>query len=483
MKRALALILCLMLLPAALAETWVVSYYNEENNDYSQFLIRDDGRVLVEPFTYCELYELTPDGTPDDQCRYAASERILMDRALSEEELWDLDQREYVRTALLDAKGRPLTGFDYYWLRWMDGVLVFVTPQGYCGAMDTDGNILVEAKYFDVVPNGEGGWLAMGRDGDTEVSYDHYYPVIYIDPRGREHETGFHAQYGGLDGDGFSDGYCPLRWVREFGDRCIYLTPDGAWAHEGAYDYIEAFHSGVAAVSIDGDGYVLIDETGNCLTEQYDYFEYVEYGGEAVYSANRSGAFAMFDASTGQVRRYNSYPGEDWVNAWSCGTGLIGVSVDGEVEVYALSGALMFCYDDAGYLSAWYREADSMPERFALNEGDWPYTTARLVDTRGREVGGEYQSMTPEIWRDGQARFLTESYGIKKNDGYDYVDWETMRYGVCDGEGREILPCRYQTLQALSLDRYWVRQGSRSGLIDSNGNWLYTIDDYQFLLD
>lgn len=483
MKRALALALCLLLMPMALAETWVVSYFSAEDYDSTELLIRDDGTVLIPPYTYSVLRTLTPNGTPEAQKRYSAMKPIQTDHAYTDEELWDLDSRDYVRVALLDADGRPLTGFDYYWFDWIEDVVVFATPEGFCGAMDANGHILVEPDYFDIVPNGEGGWLALGRDGDTEIRYDHYYPLLYIDPRGGVHETGFHVQYSGLNR--VKDGLCPLRWVKEYDERCIFVDAEGAWAFEGAYDYIGDTLNGLSIVSPDGDGMMLIDDAGNDLTGIYESIEYQEVPGDVAFFAYRDDAFAIFDGHTGEVRRSNSYPGEAAVYAWTCGTGVIAVECDSETEFYAMSGALLFAQDSDNGIRAWYSRADSFPQRLAVSTGEWPYTTAHIVDLRGRVLCDDYPDLSPALWQDGQARFITENYEINDSGpfGQADIDWTTFRYGVCDGDGAEILPCRYQSLSVLSLDRYWVQQDTRCGLVDGEGRWLYAINDYQFLMD
>ena len=46
-----------------------------------------------------------------------------------------------------------------------------------------------------------------------------------------------------------------------------------------------------------------------------------------------------------------------------------------------------------------------------------------------------------------------------------------------------MLPCRFTSIEFLSMHRYWVKRGSRTGLIDDEGNWYYTIDDYNQLMD
>ena len=71
MKRALALILCLLLLPAAMAtaETYLIGYTNSDNYDSTDLLIRDDGTVLVEPFVYDGISRLTPEDWPEDRQR------------------------------------------------------------------------------------------------------------------------------------------------------------------------------------------------------------------------------------------------------------------------------------------------------------------------------------------------------------------------------------------------------------------------------
>ena len=491
MKRALALILCLLLLPAAMAtaETYLIGYTNSDNYDSTDLLIRDDGTVLVEPFVYDGISRLTPEDWPEDRQRYSAMRILPLERAYTEEELWELDDAEYIRTALLDGSGRPLTGFDYYYLSWDEagGQIIFQLPDQRVGAMDADGNVLLPADYYGVYPNGEGGWLVLDRDGQTRRTYDHYYPIHYVDAQGNERDTGFTAQFGGIQG--YSDGLCAVNWVPRFDDRAIYLDSEGRWAFEGAYDFVLEFHDGIAGADPDGEGYCLIDDAGNLLTEGYDNLHYQEYDGDAVYVASDYGRLAIFDARTGECRRAVEYPGEEtWVYGYRLGPGLIGVYVSGQddcCEVYDLSGTLLFSVGGSYNLSGYYT-ADEMPARLIFAQGEWPDVYGRMVDLSDAGHGPYYSQVNGELWRDGEARAVVIDYVIVREEGsddYDYIDWDHSFYGVCDGEGEEVLPAVYTSVEVLDLDRYWVRTGTRAGLIDGAGNWLYTINDYQFLMD
>ena len=68
-------------------------------------------------------------------------------------------------------------------------------------------------------------------------------------------------------------------------------------------------------------------------------------------------------------------------------------------------------------------------------------------------------------------------------DGETMPVYGSMRFGVIDEEGRVLLEPVFDSLRVLDLDRYWVRQGSRTGLIDGEGNWYFAVDDYVDLLD
>ena len=72
---------------------------------------------------------------------------------------------------------------------------------------------------------------------------------------------------------------------------------------------------------------------------------------------------------------------------------------------------------------------------------------------------------------------------VTGSDGIPTVDWNSTRYGVCDESGNILLEAHYSNVEALAMDRYWVRLGNRCGMVDSQGKWYFYIDDYESLVD
>ena len=54
---------------------------------------------------------------------------------------------------------------------------------------------------------------------------------------------------------------------------------------------------------------------------------------------------------------------------------------------------------------------------------------------------------------------------------------------MIDENGASILDSVYDTIDILSMDRYWVRMGDDYALLDGAGNALVTLSNYSRLMD
>ena len=60
---------------------------------------------------------------------------------------------------------------------------------------------------------------------------------------------------------------------------------------------------------------------------------------------------------------------------------------------------------------------------------------------------------------------------------------DTSREGVIDENGASILDSVYDTIDILSMDRYWVRMGDDYALLDGSGSALVKLSNYSRLMD
>ena len=155
--------------------------------------------------------------------------------------------------------------------------------------------------------------------------------------------------------------------------------------------------------------------------------------------------------------------------------GIIGIAVENEgLYCYNTEGEPMFHLKDIPEKDVYYHyfnEWTGVPKTLILSvsrEQD------RLIDSEGKPVTDPCDGLIASIWRGGKGRFR---FAVNNNWG------SPERYGVLDEAGSVLLDAVYENLEILDLDRYWVRQNNRWGLIDSRGNWLCEISDYMSLMD
>ena len=175
----------------------------------------------------------------------------------------------------------------------------------------------------------------------------------------------------------------------------------------------------------------------------------------------------------------------DSASLWTMDYGTFYIDSGRYLQIYDADGALLMETDAGDFLDSWYASSDARPERMILSSGEWPNQEYRLIDYSGRIHGDAFQTLNASLWKEGHGRYVFSAYTVSYNAEYDYweTDWSHQRFGVCDEEGSILLEARYNDVKVLDLDRFWVRQGARSGMIDAQGHWYYSISDYESLMD
>ena len=181
MKKLIALILCLMLCgTAAMAEVYVADLYGGEEDPSSAMLIDDNGTPLTPFGAYAMIGTMVPQGTPESERVYCAEPMQIQVPA---DQIDAENFYSYFRLALMGPDGSLLTGYDYCDLEYAcPDRIVFTMPTQMRGVMDFKGNIILEAGYAAIIPDGQGGWLALamdarcyhGANGRTRLNPLHY---------------------------------------------------------------------------------------------------------------------------------------------------------------------------------------------------------------------------------------------------------------------------------------------------------------------
>lgn len=476
MKRILALALCLLLGTAALAETYLVSYYPDYEDGYisRQLLLRDDGTVVVDSSEYAQITEISPAGTPEEERRFAAM-RLTGDGGAG-------------KYAMMDANGRLLTDYEYEFLYQEpdSDIIRFYKSSGATGVLGPDGAVLVEGAYRSLLPNGEGRWLALTEDGA-----DGRGALVSIEG-GEVTESGLHCDYitpPDTPGDPFV-----LSGVAERGGNALCVDADLRPCFEGDYAFIESFRGGYAQATPSGGELVgAVDAAGRqVLPAEYRSVTFFGDSDDAVLAVEGDElGFALFDGATFDLRSRISLreiPGADYATIYT-------QDDDVNVVVYdaGYNWLMNLRFDSHGrplpadpenvnVYSNYSVELGNAQRRLSYTDGsDLPY---HLVDLERNRRSADFQDIGAGIWMDGHGRYVFSTYDTYEDaDGYTGVNWFTMRSGVIDEDGNTILEPVYTGISLLDLDRFWVQDGRRAGMIDSAGNWYYTVNFYEYLMD
>lgn len=472
-KRLLALCAALALCLPALAETYNVTYNGTDESESFSLLLRDDGTALTREGEYGYIYAITPDDTPEADRLYSASPARLSEFVDAK----TVQEDDYYLTpeALLDAEGRMLTAFEYSSFSFSGGYVIFRTlgDEGKVGAMDSLGNIVIEAAYESLCPVGGKRWLALVREDDERCA------VVRIDKDGSVHETGLHTYYPEDFGGG--DDLWAVWDVIEYGDRAVYINAMGEVQFGRGFDYGTPFENGYAVVRVN-ESYGVIDKSGSfAVPDDCDDITH-ETGGP--YILERGSTVILLDPVTLEELARETFPEGEHVYETQMGDQLIFMIGDTRVAIYTTAGAFVSSYDANRDINYYQPDVHSEVTRLVETTGDWPFNLAHLVDLQGNQVGEDFQGLNAGIWQDGKGRFVCWSYKVQTNGIGDYgIDWNSYRYGIVDEDGNPVLPMIYNNIDILSPDRYWVTQGNLTGMIDSQGKWYYTINDYMTLMD
>jgi hypothetical protein len=575
MKRMLALLLCLLLCPAALAETFVVYYYTPEGSEDYALLLKDDGTVLTPPGTYSSIDVLTPEGAPEAERLYSV-QAIGVDIDIDPDEIDYVDPSVYTREAVMDAEGNLLTGFDYIYIerestgdyvfnapepaydaselpgnpdlvdfhrlsdgRWLslrmerpedwdsmspaerlralssseftedaDYRIVVVEPDGSVtdtgiinynrslprysfntGAMDANFQLLIKPEYAALKPFGDGKWLGLRWDPTPPESLltDDYlgmsmFEVLIVSPDGGVIETGLHTTSGYLPN--ITEGLCPVYYVAEYGDKTVYVDSEGAVQFEKRFDDADPFVDSYARVEVD-DCYGLIDRNGDFAVEpRFDYMDLEDLGNRKLYIGRNNTTLTALDSDTCEVLWQADFSPADYVSWTVAGPGVLWINADDNYYYYDTDGQQIAAYVHPadGFISYTPCEADD--PRVLEYHGEWPRDFTQLVGADGSVIGRPYQNMYDSYNEGSQVRYVTTVCRIiEDRDGEPQLDYNSFRYGIMDENGVELLPPIYEMASPLSLDRFWVSNGNRTGMIDSEGRWYYEINSYEYLMD
>ena len=482
--RSLFCALLCLLLPTAAAERYIVDYDGPgEGYDHYALLLTEDGDLLSDATAYEKIQCITPEGWPENQRLYAATRHGVPE----DMEPWE---GEYVNDVLLmDADGQPVTGFDYTMLAYdpaADRVIAWYTNEvSHAKLLSRDGEVLANWRdYWDVVPNGAGGYIVGGEDG----------ALAYIAPdlsvRSLE-LTGSIDDW--LDSHTYHDGYLPVGFINDSSENG-FIDVEGRLAFGRTFARIslrgwglEGFHGGRAAVRLEeNDDWQFIDTSRNLMPMTYNHIQWYDMLNGWLCRTPKGIDFYHADEGMRLSQIPVSIQGDwDWDSVCR---GLLCVGIkNGQCDLFDTEGNLLVRGQNGeigNVFSCTYCDrCDARPEVIVYGNTEGQ---CHLIDLEGRRITDDYRFIHLALWQDGHGLYVTERItedvpeDVLKAQGWSHGD---VRYGLIDETGRTLLEMDYNDLYVVSPDRLWICQGDRHALIDLDGNTLFETSDYAFLMD
>lgn len=460
MKRIIAAIMLMMLLPAACAESYPANLWLDDSMSFS-LLLGEEGEKYTPEYEYAFIYPLT-----EADAESALFCAVAMD-----------ENGEFESCALLNEHGEELGGRRFRTLDMHNGVILATEETGYVTALDTAGNNLLAGEYGWIEPNGEGGYLALKVDDAFNPDGAQVYPVVAIDAQGQERETGVLSDV--WSHGWYSDGLCRVQNYTDSITR--YLDAAGETAFSISDGYSDDFQGGHLIYVDSNSRYRLLNPDGSdALEKAYTWISFdSRLGDEARFLlADGRGVVEVRNPDTLESELTIASCGADIWSATQEAGGLLMVWYEDRSRIYDLTGKLLFenmNYSTTEVTIAYATVNDGSVKRFVRASGVWPNQTQVLLDETGTPLGGAHRYLDGLRYENGAARFLTTEYETEVSEGTATAIEDTMKYGVCDETGEIVLPAEYDWIEMLAWDRYWVCREEQWGMIDESGRWLTTV--------
>lgn len=368
-------------------------------------LIGEDGTVIIEPGKYEQFIDF---GMPGLFAAQSPDGGFL----------------------IVDETGARRGDATYDYLEAADGAIFYTRGEKY-GVLDANLNELVPCDYTWLVPNGEGGYLALR----TDIWDDSPDGVYLIDESGYVSPTGIKVASVLWS---FSGGMSQALSVDN--GRYGYLNARGQWQLRPQYAYAEPFMNGLAVATLDS-GTGVIDTRGNWrIMPKYDFIDRGTEADSLIAAVRYNELVDVFRASD------QSY--------------LFTLTCDTEGAYTALSGKILFIFstssvravNDAGEtileLPASASITSAGEKRLFVYPDSWGTKSAYLADLNGTRVSDTYQDFGLFATVDGVDYFTVSTFDMEETE--DGMIWlsDTMRRGLIDENGREVLPIAYTELSS-----------------------------------
>lgn len=422
-RLTIAVLACLVGMSSALAEGRLCVSVEE-----CAALLAADGREIIVPGEWDDVFRLTED-------RFALGCR----------------SKSGMRYVLVDAEGNQLSEAAYEMLS-MSGEVVLFRQNGLYGAMDRSGRILVEAEYTQLTAAGD-GFLAMTDDPFDEDADE----IFRITPTGEVLGIGVSSDEGL---SAIRDNRMPYQ--NPHNERYGYIDLQGETVIEAQFETADRFENGIARASLDGL-LGIIDADGEWKIKPE--FDYLEIGDGVIVGLFNRERMVAFNMHCQEVFRIEGTQIEAAV------AGRYPLVLEGDVlRVYSPEGDELFETDPQSTVTA------GLDGQLILSDGDWGASCASLVSPEGVRAERKDQHLIP--LSDGRYAFIKMNVAAYYSEALEEVryscDYDSLRWGMIDSAGKEILPAVYTEIRALGENRFLTIAEDGLRIVDGDGNEIWS---------
>lgn len=395
-------------------------------------LLDETGEEIISPGDYDALFCVVPD------------QLFAMGKTVGGEILYQLT----------DSEGVVLNEIACEMFDASHDVILF-RRNGLYGAMNLSGEVLLPAMYTQLVTNEAGGYLAFATDPNDEEADE----IIFIDAAGEMLPTGVLSSCGLTAFESDRMPFCSPDT-----ERYGYVDSAGKIAVDADLSTAGDFSDGIARASKDGLFGVLSPSGKWLIPPKYSF---LEIGKSLILTMLGNNVCIVWDsASCSELFRL-----EGMAMEVSLAGDMLAVADGQRVSLYDREGFVILKADAGAVLMA------GAGEQLILSDGDWGTSCVSVVDAQGKRMPrSDQQLLTLDDERYAYMTMDVAAYNSAALGEIRYsCNYDSIRYGMIDTDGREILPAEYLEIRCIGDSRYLTISDDGLRVIDGEGNVLWSL--------
>ena len=350
---------------------------------------------------------------------------------------------------LYDAEGVLVSDECFSMIHDAGNALIFC-QDGLYGAMDSEGNVLIEPAWTQLVLSGEDAFLALDASPLDEQPDE----LLWLTASAEPVRTGVTTSSGLCE---FADGRMPFMAP---GGRWGAVDARGAVAIEPTWRYLGSFANGLAmAEGALGRG--LVDVDGTVVVEPK--YEWLDRSAAMIAARTADGEIDVYAPDGGLC--FTLEGGDRQVTLVGAVLAVTGAE---ESRLYDANGALLLT------ASAEATFAEGVDGQVIVADGAWGERCQRLVNPDGSDASGPFQRILPLT--SGRYAFLTMSGATYYSRDLGRIqtswDYDSVRYGLMDGAGSALTEAVYREIRSLANGCLLMVSDAQIAVADADGNVL-----------